>query len=61
VWFSSSQAAQLELDDSDQQPENPLLSPAQYQRRRQLRRQVALLMAALLLFSLVAPLVRFAR
>lgn len=60
-FFNADQAPELELTDLAEEPENPPLSPAQSQRRRQLRRQVALLMTALFLFSLLASFVQFAR
>jgi hypothetical protein len=50
-FFDAGWSTELELTHVDEEPENPALSPAQYQRRRRLRLQVTMLMAVLVLFS----------
>jgi hypothetical protein len=52
--FFANEAAELEPLELDEERENPVLSPAQHQRRLQLRRQVAALVAGLALFALFA-------
>jgi hypothetical protein len=66
AFFEGGASLYLETsEDEDEEDEggveNPELSPAQYQRRRQLRRQVAMLMVALALFTLVTLFVRVAQ
>jgi class 3 adenylate cyclase len=57
-FFHRGSSAELDLTDLEEERDNPELSPAQSQRRRQLRRQVTLLIAALALFSMAAPLLK---
>jgi hypothetical protein len=57
--FFSNEGAALEPLEVDEERENPVLSPAQYRRRLQLRRQVAALVVGLSLFALLALWLRF--
>jgi hypothetical protein len=61
AFFGDGSWVDPDLTDLDEGRDNPELSPAQYQRRRQLRRQVAILMAVLTLFSAIALYVQLTR